>query len=430
MPYNAGAATERITPPEPVWMAGFAARTHAAKGKISDLFASALALQDDTGGWLIIASVDIIAITKVIADAVYAAVERELGLPRERLILAATHTHFGPEFREDKALFFNVPPEFARFLPAVRMQLIDALVRVIIASTKNMVPVRLVARRSSAGFAHNRRREGLKGGTPSPLDTLDHDVPILDCIDTDTGLRKAILFGYACHNTTIPADDYRWCADWAGFAKDHLQKAHPGSTPLFITGCGADQNPEPRGTVDLSVRYGEELGASIQRAIARDEGFEITGPIRAAIEDVPLPIEPVTKGELQAMLASDDPPKRVKARFLLEKLDRGERLITEYRAVTQAIRLGDDLLMIIMSGETVIDWAIKFKQLFAAVAPMVWVAGYCNDMYGYVPTKRIQAEGGYEGGRATLWSSMPAPFVGNIEDRLTAAVQRLVERVQ
>ena len=89
---------------------------------------------------------------------------------------------------------------------------------------------------------------------------------------------------------------------------------------------------------------------------------------------------------------------------------------------------GDELLMIAMSGETVIDWAIKFKQQFASVAPMVWVAGYCNDMYGYVPTKRILAEGGYEGGRATLWSWMPAPFTDEVEDRLTAAVQRLVER--
>jgi hypothetical protein len=290
--------------------------------------------------------------------------------------------------------------------------------------------VRLVARRSAAGFAHNRRREGVKGGTPSPLDTLDHDVPMLDCIHEETGLRKAIVFGYACHNTTIAPEDYRWCADWAGFAKEHLRKANPGATTLFITGCGADQNPEPRGSIELSERYGQELAVAVERVMARDEGVEIDGPIRVTMEQVALPLQPMTRADLEAMLASNDPPKQVKARFLLEKLDRGETLITEYLAPIQAVKLGDELLMILMSGETVVDWAIKFKRDFAAAAAMVWVAGYCNDMYGYVPTKRIQAEGGYEGGRATLWSWVPSPFADEIEERLTAAVHQLVDQLK
>jgi len=60
---------------------------------------------------------------------------------------------------------------------------------------------------------------------------------------------------------------------------------------------------------------------------------------------------------------------------------------------------------------------------------MVWVAGYCNDMYGYIPTRRVQQEGGYEGGRATLWSWVPSPFTSDLEDRLTKAVRGLVQRV-
>jgi hypothetical protein len=50
-------------------------------------------------------------------------------------------------------------------------------------------------------------------------------------------------------------------------------------------------------------------------------------------------------------------------------------------------------------------------------------------MFGYLPTRRLQAEGGYEGGRATLWSEIPAPFTEDVEDRITAAVRRLVGRV-
>jgi hypothetical protein len=85
--------------------------------------------------------------------------------------------------------------------------------------------------------------------------------------------------------------------------------------------------------------------------------------------------------------------------------------------------------MIVLPGEPVVDWAIQLKRGFAGVAPFVWVAGYCNDMFGYVPTRRIQAEGGYEGGRANLWSWVPAPFADDVEDRITQAVGRLVRKV-
>jgi hypothetical protein len=427
--YQAGTATEVITPTEPLWLAGYAARTEPAKGTISDLNANAVALRDDTGGWLIFASVDLIAVTKAIADPVYARVEAEIGLPRERLILAATHTHYGPEFRDDKALFFNVPAEYAAKFAGVRSRIIDALTRVIVAATKNTVPVRLFARRASATFAHNRRREGVKGGNPSPLDILDHDVPILDIVHAPTGQRKAIIFGYACHNTTLPPEDCRYCSDWAGAAKEHLQRAYSGMTPLFITGCGADQNPEPRGSVELSKRYGQELATAVQLALSKDDGVEITGPIRAASEDVPLPMQPVTCEAIDAMLKENDPPKQRKARFLLEQLERGESLMTEYPAPLQAVRLGKQLLMIVMSGEPVVDWATKFKRDLAGAAAFVWVAGYCNDMYGYVPTRRIQAEGGYEGGRATLWSWLPSPWTDDVEDRLSDGIRTLVQKV-
>jgi hypothetical protein len=138
------------------------------------------------------------------------------------------------------------------------------------------------------------------------------------------------------------------------------------------------------------------------------------------------------------MLATGDSPQRVKARFVLDRLDRGEKLITSYPAPVQVVRFGNELIMIALSGEPVVDWAHKLKHGAGSGeqgvrnrirdSPLVWVAGYCNDMFGYLPTRRVQAEGGYEGGRANLWSSIPAPFTKDVEDRVTAAVHRLVEQ--
>ena len=427
--WRAGTASAIITPDEPLWLAGFAARTKPAQGKISDLHVSALALEDEAGERLVIASMDIIAITRIVADPVFERVREATGLSRERLILAATHTHFGPEFRPDKVLFFKIPPGYADKVTATAAKLADAFVQVITDALDRLEPVRLFVRETAAGFAHNRRRDGVKGGNPSKEDILDQSVPVLDCLDASTDRRKAIVFGYACHNTTIPPEDGRYCADWAGFAKEQLERSHPGATPVFITGCGADQNPEPRGSVELSRQYGQELAAAVEQSFS-SPGREITGELRVAMEDVPLALEPVTRQDIAAMIATkDDPPKQVKGKFLLDQLDRGEALIASYPAPLQVVRFGDELLMIVMSGETVVDWSLKFKRQFARAGRIVWVAGYCNDMFGYIPTRRIQQEGGYEGGRATLWSWVPAPWAADVEDRITAAVTRLVYRV-
>jgi hypothetical protein len=299
-------------------------------------------------------------------------------------------------------------------------------------------------RHTTAGFAHNRRRRGVKDGNPSTEDIVDHDVPVLDCID-DAGKRKAIVFGYACHNTTIPADDLRYCADWAGFAREQLQQGNPNATALFVPGAGADQDPEPHGSVELSQQHGKELADAVQRTFD-EQGTEVTGQIQMALEDVSLALDPVTPSQLDAMHQCDDPPKRIKARFLLDQLARGETLIASYSAPFQVVRFGDQLILIALSGEPVVDWARKLKQgagsreqgikpsvfnslLPTPSSPLVWVAGYCNDMFGYLPTCRVQAEGGYEGGRANLWSWIPAPFTRDVEGTITAAVSRLVERV-
>src|SRR5205814_142759 len=126
---------------------------------------------------------------------------------------------------------------------------------------------------------------------------------------------------------------------------------------------------------------------------------------------------------------------------------RGEELITSYSAPIQVVGFGNELLLVALSGEPVIDWAHKIKHaagsreqgaegkdssflLPASCSPLIWVAGYCNDVFDYVPTRRIQTEGGYEGGRANLWNWIPTPFTNDVEDRITAAVGRLISDVE
>ena len=56
------------------------------------------------------------------------------------------------------------------------------------------------------------------------------------------GRLRAVLFGYACHNTSL--SDYLINGDWAGFAQLAL-KQPTGATAFYMAGCGGDANPLP-----------------------------------------------------------------------------------------------------------------------------------------------------------------------------------------
>ena len=58
----------------------------------------------------------------------------------------------------------------------------------------------------------------------NPNGPVDHSVPVLRAIDA-TGKVKAVLFGYACHCTTLGGEFNKICAEWAGYACDEIEQA-------------------------------------------------------------------------------------------------------------------------------------------------------------------------------------------------------------
>jgi hypothetical protein len=165
----------------------------------------------------------------------------------------------------------------------------------------------------------------------------------------------------------------------------------------------------------------------VNEALARP-GQEIHGKIRAAFEEVPLDFLPLpSKQKLEEDSKSDDLPVCTKAKFLLEEIARRGELEKQYPCPLHAIAFGDAMLMLAIGGEPVIDFALMLKKEFTA--PVTWIAGYANDMFGYVPTVRVQREGGYEGGRAMLWAALPMPFTETVEPRVMESARRLIRGV-
>jgi hypothetical protein len=108
---------------------------------------------------------------------------------------------------------------------------------------------------------------------------------------------------------------------------------------------------------------------------------------------------------------------------MLRQLEQGQEFPKSYPCPVTVWRLGDQLL-IAMGGEVVVDYALNFKRRFG---PTTWVAGYSNDVFAYIPSKRVWEEGGYESGSFTVYGLPAERWAGDIEERLTAAVERLVK---
>lgn len=345
-----------------------------------------------------------------LAASVAARIQSRWGLPRKSILFNASHTHSAPEVRPERVPFFEIPPEFAAKIPPYVLSLEEKMVGVIEAALKNLEPVALQAAEASAAFAHNRR---------TSAGPVAHDVPVLQILRPDK-TPLAILFGYACHNLTLPPSFCRYHGDYAGVAQQALEQTYPGAKALFLAGAGADLDPAPRGTVELTFEHGHALAKAVGQTFLQP-ALSVEGPLRAAFREVALDFAPLPAPEvLEADLRSNDPPRVRKANYLLAAQAGNSPLPASYPCPVQVFRFGNDLLLLALGGEPVVDYAARLKTEFAG--PLVWVAGYSNDMFGYLPSRRVQREGGYEGGRALLWSPLPGPFTETVEERIFAAI--------
>ncbi len=419
--WKAGVAKVAITPRESVWMAGYASRTRPSEGVLHEIYAKALALEDAGGTRSVIVAAEILGFSRDMAEAVSGRIEKKYGIPRARLVLSASHTHSGPVTGEVLRPAYPLDAEQIAIINRYTAGFLDQVVEVVGAALANLEPAELSFEQGFAGFAVNRRRVGARH-RPGPV---DHDVPVL-AVRGGGGKLKAVVFGYACHNTNLSG--YRFSGDYSGVAQSEIEKANPGAAALFIAGCGADANPLPRGTVELTQMYGRILAAAVD-LVLKGKMRPVAGPLRAAWGSVDLPFQPApTREQLQAQAAQADATRRRYAQYLLEKLERDGRLADRYPYPVQVWKFGDDLTLIPMAGEVVADYALRFKGRYGW--DNTWVAGYCNDVFAYIPSLRVLREGGYEGGGAMAPYGQPAPFRETVEEIVAGKTDELVKHVR
>ena len=415
---KAGAARIAITPVQPMWLNGYAGRETPATGTIHDLWAKALVLQENSNSRVIFVTTDLLGLSHEIVEAVYTQASAKYGITRSQLIMNASHTHSGPVVWPclDVIHDFNTADQAS--VAAYSHTLTANIVKVIDSAMANLVSAKLYSGHGSAAFAINRRNlrdHNNNGGT-------DHDVPVLKVTGTNGNLL-AVLFGYACHNTTIVDNNYLFNGDYAGFAQIELEKSNPGTVALFLMGCGGDQNPDPRGTVALAMKYGAELATAVQQVMASTMK-PLHAPIQTSYTNTALKFQPFELARYQKDITGTNKFFQRRANLMLEAYDKGWDVST-FTYPVQAVRFGKDFSILALGGEVVVDYSLKTKKAFAGED--IFVAGYCSEVTCYIPSKRVLKEGGYEADESMVYYGLPGPFADDVEERIFTSIRQVLK---
>jgi neutral ceramidase len=437
--WKAGTATVDITPKEPQWMAGYGGRDHPAEGTLHPIFVKVLALEDAGGHRAIVLSSDLLGIPHTIYNNTCATLQQRFGLARDQIMLNVSHSHCTPVLRGALYDAYPLPAEQRPIIERYSVELESKIVETVGKAFAALAPAHVAAGQGTAGFAVNRRNNP-EGSVPKLIaehalkGPIDHSVPVLSVTGVD-GRLKAVVFGYACHNTTLSF--YQWAGDYAGFAQMALERSHPGAVAMFFMGCGADQNPLPRREVYIAERYGQMLAAAVEEVL-------LQAPPRLApqlvtkheLATLNLGAAPTT-AELEKLSAEKPGTSQRWAARLLAETKAGKPLARTYPYPVQVWQLGGKQLWIALGGEVVVDYALRFKREFG---PDTWVAGYANEVMAYIPSARVLAEdkpprtngrAGYEGNTSMYVYGMPAHTWGDdVEDLIAASVQRLVTQAK
>ncbi len=419
--WKVGLAAVDITPDTPLLMAGYAARRQPFEAVEQPLFAKALALEDNAGKRALLITADILGFTAERSRNIAERLRASDGIDREDILFNASHTHSAPLVAGSMLTSVDAEnrPKLERYIRALE----DKIAAAAQEALRGLRPANLSWGQGVAQFVMNRRQFTARGIVlgANARGPADRTVPVLR-VDDSGGRLRAVVFGAAAHCTTLGGGNMRISGDYAGFAQQFLQARRPAVQAMFLTGCAGDANPYPRGTFALARRHGSDLAEEVMRVL--ESGLRrVRGPLKTEFERVPLPLKKHSRAEIEAISRGAPSYRRFFTAGALAKLDRGEKLLETYTAPFALWQFGRDLTLVAYSGETLVAYALAAERLLGPLN--LWVSGYNNDVFGYLPSARALAEGGYETRGLYVDYGL---FEPGVEQTVLDAVRRMADR--
>jgi hypothetical protein len=433
-PLYAGAARVKLDPPVGLAMLGYSNRAGRNAGVHDDLAAQALVLRGGADGdgasTVAIASVDLLALGNRIAGDIRERVAADTGIPADSILICATHTHSAPAFNIFATPRAAAIPADGRDLEWERA-LPGKIASAIVQAHENLEPATIGAATARFTLGINRRlmrpnrQIQLAANRRGPADA---EVTAIGAYRPDAS-PIAFIMNYPCHGVVLCEDNLLYSRDWPGFAMDEIESAAGAARrpiSIFLQGATGNIDPRSRGSFEVAEQYGRAMGRGAFDALAHAPsiGGAGIGEVKIAARRIALNLKLKDLGadlalardcaaQTQASLDNhrggdgyqlkrlrDHHAQSLSALSALEALEeqnRRDRRVDMARrelATAMTILTVGSLAIVAVPGELFVELGLAIKA--NAYFDQTFVAGYCNDLIGYIPTRAAYAEGGYE----------------------------------
>ncbi|MEA4831868.1 MAG: neutral/alkaline non-lysosomal ceramidase N-terminal domain-containing protein [Oscillospiraceae bacterium] len=420
-----GAASVCTNPTVPIHLTGFGNIDRKYLGVHDDIEMDAVAFECE-GKRSVIVAADTLGWDKGLTDQLRERIEKELGVDKNALMFNASHTHSAPNTLTNTHGLGGYVKEYSDWFYETAFQTVKA-------ALDDLEEGAIYIGESPAKFVSINRRL-IKGGVcywqPWDAGPRNDNVMVIKAVCNDK--VKAVLFNFACHPSTMNGDYIT--ADYVGYARNYIEKKIPGTTAVFIQGCGGDLKTRAL-TEDGSafkVSYegaeacGSRLGSSVV-ALCNGKAGDMTcldGSVSAKVARFTIPLQEnkTTKAQYLSLSKSSTGVLPEVYTWFYENY---ESLPTEIPYSIQRIDFGDKFTIFALEGEAVVEYDALFKALLPD--RKVMVAGYSNGEIGYICTTHMYAEGGYEPDGSTIYYGIPQGFVPEIESIIMQKASELCE---
>jgi neutral ceramidase len=377
---RAGAARIDITPAEDAAlpMDGYGGRVAGHKGIHDRLYVRAVVV-DDGERQAAILSCDLLFVEQELWERVAPRLSRETGIPRDSILMAATHTHSAP------TVVGPIGSEFLERWKPWRARLEDNIVEAVRQAKANLQPARVGFGTGKAYVNTNRRAFMMAGGWGlgvNPEGPSDKTVGVVR-FENASGEPIALLINYAVHGTSLGPENYEISADLPGAVEQFVEQHFNNKVvAAWTSAASGDQNPiyGPGKDYATGGPYGRmsAMGQLVAQEVVRVTGAIRTSPygrIRGAQKTVTCPGQ---------KLSDDSDPDSGKVTLLDDKP-------VEIRV---SLLMVNHTALVGVSGEvlTLIGTRLKQESPFSHTLMVT----HCNGTVGYIPDDSAYQHASYE----------------------------------
>ncbi|MCZ7568824.1 MAG: neutral/alkaline non-lysosomal ceramidase N-terminal domain-containing protein [Ardenticatenaceae bacterium] len=363
---------------------GYVPRECVAEGVHDPLYARVLVLSDGRRRVAFVA-VDLLVVSLEFTNRLRSLVADATGIAPGRLMVAASHTHSGPDLYHWEGTD-----------PAVESEVLARIRDAVVEASQALRPARVGWADTALDLISINRREA---GGP-----IDERVGVMRVEDED-GRVLALAVNFAIHPIAVPCTNCLYSAGIPGYTSEALERAYDGATVLFLQGATGNINPvafpahpkenivpayrrtyhaglpHPR-TFRTAERLGRILAAAALQAAEQVQDLSAELPLSARTAPVELPRKPHAEVERYCRLMNFSPLYTAR---LLEREVVGSEV--------QVIAVGPTLY-IALPGEPFVELGLWLQE--QTRPRRAYVVGYANDDVRYVLPQSAYAQNRYD----------------------------------